>query len=163
MVREPGGSDPGIVSPSLASRFSQLRNRITVNRLFEAIKRRKQKAPAAPMLTEALSLGNAKGLSFAPNDCNLNVFYEGFATVFTGFCPRRLGRSTKKYLRTNIPWRPRKEPPQLTHVIARSAVGWGGNSTRTISYFAPQLGQSNGTDCGSDIRDATKSQIIAAQ
>jgi hypothetical protein len=37
------------------------------------------------MLTGALSLGNAKGLFFAPNDCNLNVFYEAFATVITAF------------------------------------------------------------------------------
>src|SRR5215831_14035454 len=101
--------------------------------------------------------------SLHPINGNLNVFYEGFATVFTGYCPRRLGRSIKKYLRTNIPWRPRKEPPQLTQLIARSAVGWGGSSTRTISYFAPQLGQSNGTDRGSDICDAPESQIISGR
>jgi hypothetical protein len=35
------------------------------------------------VLTEALSLGNAKVL--APNNCNLNVFYEAFATVFIAF------------------------------------------------------------------------------
>ena len=69
------------------------------------------------------------------------------------FCLIRLGRSTKKYLRTNIPWRPRIEPPQLKHLTSRSGVGWGGTSMRTISYFAPQFGQSNGTDCESDIRD----------
>jgi len=37
------------------------------------------------MLTGALSLGNAKGLFFAPNDRNLNAFYEAFATVVTAF------------------------------------------------------------------------------
>jgi hypothetical protein len=37
------------------------------------------------MLTGALSFGNAKGLSFAPNDRNLNVLYEAFATVVTAF------------------------------------------------------------------------------
>src|SRR6516165_7183801 len=67
------------------------------------------------------------------------------------FCLIRLGRSTKKYLRTNIPWRPRIEPPQLKHLTSRSGIGWGGTSMRTISYFAPQLEQSNGTDCESDI------------
>jgi hypothetical protein len=54
------------------------------------------------MLTEALSLGNAKGF-LAPNNCKLNAFYEALVTVFVAFCPRRLGRSTKKYLRTNTP------------------------------------------------------------
>jgi hypothetical protein len=64
--------------------------------------KKKQKAPAAPMLTEALSLGNAKGF-FAPNNCNLKAFYEALVTVLIAFCPRLLGRSTKKYLRTNTP------------------------------------------------------------
>src|SRR5262249_60258705 len=63
----------------------------------------------------------------------------------------RVDRTTKKYVKTHIPSRPRKDPPQLTHLTSRSAVGWGGTSTRTISYFAPQLGQSNGTESGSDI------------
>jgi hypothetical protein len=54
------------------------------------------------MLAGALSLGNAKG-SFAPNNCNLNFFYEAFVTVFVAFCPCRFGRSTRKYLRTNAP------------------------------------------------------------
>src|SRR5438477_4483105 len=67
------------------------------------------------------------------------------------FCPRRFGRSIKKYLRTNAPWRPRKDPPQLRHFMSRPAVHWGGASTRTISYLAPQLRQLNGTDSGSDI------------
>jgi len=100
------------------------------------------------MLTEALSLGTAKGFIFAPGG-NLNAFYETFMTG--AFCLIRLGRSTKKYLRTNIPWRPRIEPPQLKHLTSRSGIGWGGTSMRTISYFAPQLGQSNGMDCESDI------------
>jgi hypothetical protein len=64
--------------------------------------KQKQKALAAPMLAGALSLGNAKGL-FAPNNYNLNAFYETSVTTFVAFCPRRLGRSTKKYLRTNAP------------------------------------------------------------
>jgi hypothetical protein len=102
------------------------------------------------MLTGALRLGNDK-VSLHPNDRNLNVSYEPFVTVFIAFCPRRLGRSTKKYLRTNAPWRPRKDPPQLTHFTSRAAVHWDGVSTRTISYLAPQLGQLNGTDKGSDI------------
>src|SRR5262249_43580721 len=57
----------------------------------------------------------------------------------------------KKYLRTKAPLRPCKGPPQVTHVISRSVVGRGGASTRTISYFVPQLGQSNRTDGESDI------------
>jgi len=96
-----------------------------------------------------LKFGEYKGAAFAPS-CNLNAFYETFMTG--AFCLIRLGRSTKKYLRTNIPWRPRIEPPQLKHLTSRSGIGWGGASMRTISYFAPQLGQSNGTDCESDIR-----------
>ena len=112
------------------------------------------------MLTEALSLGTAKGFIFAPGG-NLNAFYETFMTG--AFCLIRLGRSTKKYLRTNIPRRPRIEPPQLKHLTSRSGIGWGGTSMRTISYFAPQLGQSNSTDCESDIMRPPESQIIACR
>jgi hypothetical protein len=105
------------------------------------------KGPGRSHADRGLKLGDRKGVIFAPGR-NLNAFYEAF---MTGLCLIRLGRSTKKYLRTNIPWRPRIEPPQLKHLTSRSGIGWGGTSMRTISYFAPQLGQSNGTDCGSDI------------
>src|SRR5262249_7040303 len=46
---------------------------------------------------------------------------------------------------------PCKGPPQLTQVISRSALDCGGASTRTISYFAPQLEQVNGADNGFNI------------
>ena len=44
-----------------------------------------------------------------------------------------LGRSTRKYLRRNLPSRPCRWPPQQMHIISRSVVGSGvGASTRTI-------------------------------
>src|SRR5262249_523904 len=52
-------------------------------------------------------------------------------------------------LRPNTPCRPCKGPPQLRQVISRSVVGRGEASTRTLSYFAPQLGHLNDTDEGS--------------
>jgi len=115
------------------------------------------KGPGRSHANRGLKFGDCKGVIFAPGG-NLNAFYETFMTG--AFCLIRLGRSTKKYLRTNIPWRPRIEPPQLKHLTSRSGVGWGGTSTRTISYFAPQLGQSNGKDCESGIMRPPKSQII---
>jgi hypothetical protein len=42
-----------------------------------------------------VSLSQPGACAIAPNDCNLNVFYEVFATVFN--LPRRLGRFIKKY------------------------------------------------------------------
>ena len=110
------------------------------------------KGPGRSHADRGLKLGDRKGAIFAPGR-NLNAFYEAF---MTSLCRIRLGRSTKKYLRTNIPWRPRIEPPQLKHLTSRSGIGWGGTSMRTISYFAPQLGQSNGTDCESDINAAPR-------
>jgi hypothetical protein len=63
----------------------------------------------------------------------------------------RLGRSTKKYLRRNSSSRPRSGAPQHTHITSRSMANPEGASTRTILYFAAQLGQSNGTDEESDM------------
>ena len=44
--------------------------------------------------------------------------------------------------------------------MSRSAIHWDGASTRTISYLAPQLGQLNGTDSGSDITPPNRKSLI---
>jgi hypothetical protein len=50
---------------------------------------------------------------------------------------------------------------ELRHLTPQSVVGGGGASTRISWYLAPQLGQSNGSDCKSDMCDAPESQIIS--
>jgi hypothetical protein len=62
----------------------------------------KTKGPGRSRADRGLKFGECKGVFFAPNNRNLNVFYEAFATVFVAFA-RRFGRSIKKYLRTNTP------------------------------------------------------------
>src|SRR5262249_8024576 len=44
--------------------------------------------------------------------------------------------------------------------MSRSAIHWGGASTRTISYLAPQLGQWNGTDSGPDTTPPNRKSLI---
>jgi hypothetical protein len=55
-------------------------------------------------------------------------------------------------LRTNLPSRPSRGALQLRHVISWSVVGPGGASSRTISYFAPQLEQWNSIGGGITFR-----------
>jgi len=144
-------SSPSVCSFGPVLRDAALKKKARIKAL---LKRKTARGPGRSHADRGLEFGECKEV-FA-FDGNLTFSYEAFMTAFL----IRLGRSTKKYLRTNIPWRPRKEPPQFTHLTSRSAVGWGGTSTRTTWYFAPQLGQSNGTDCESGIMRPPKSQII---
>ena len=74
------------------------------------------------------------------------------ALIAVPCCQARRREPTKKYLRMNLPSRPRRGPPQDRQVISRSVVGRGGASTRTILYFAAQFGHSNNVEFGIDGR-----------
>jgi hypothetical protein len=62
----------------------------------------------------------------------------------------RLGRSIRKYFKTNLPSRPFRGAPQSKHVFSRPVVRpWRGG---LISYFAPQLEQWNSLEGGIPFR-----------